>query len=215
MYYPVLLLPNGTELKGGSPRQCGQKPDAAHCGKRRAGIRHRLCLFGLHRDRNLGEPGRQPANYCRGHPDLLPAGRCREPHQGGHFLCRKAHPHQAQQLQGHGLRYHVQAGCGLLRLVAGQSGAVPQDHLAAGSAGLPAGRGHACQQQPAHQRQLQRAGVLRGRPDLPPDYLLGGGSSRLLRPYECRRQAAILDLHRQAQHGQNHSGRCQQHRLLC
>ena len=60
--------------------------------------------------------------------------------------------------------------------------------------------GYAGQQQPAHQRQLQRAGVLRGRPDLPPDHLLGGGSGRLLRPHECRRQAAILDLHRQAQH---------------
>ena len=58
----------------------------------------------------------------------------------------------------------------------------------------------ACQQQSAHQWQLQRAGVLRGRPDLPTDYLLGGGSRWLLRPHECRRQAAILDLHRQAQH---------------
>ena len=49
-----------------------------------------------------------------------------------------------------------------------------------------------------------------------PNHLLGGGSRWLLRPHECRRQAAILDLHRQAQHGQNHSGRCQQqHRLLC
>ena len=47
---------------------------------------------------------------------------------------------------------------------------------------------------------LQRAGVLRGRPDLPTDYLLGGGSRWLLRPHECRRQAAIPDLHRQAQH---------------
>lgn len=43
-----------------------------------------------------------------------------------------------------------------------QSGTVPQNYLAAGSAGLPAGGGYAGQQQPAHQWQLQRAGVLCG-----------------------------------------------------
>ena len=97
MYYSVLRLPNGTELKGG---EAGST----------------LKALTLHTAVNAGQEftiGSAFSDYIEAEIWADPDGSLQitagdaltyyRPNQGGRFLCRKAHPHQAQQLQDHGL----------------------------------------------------------------------------------------------------------------
>ena len=80
MLQPILTLPSGTELKGGSPGSAVKS-------------------LTLHTAVNAGQEftiGSAFSDYIEaeiwadhgwGCPDVLPTGRCREPHQGGRFLC--------------------------------------------------------------------------------------------------------------------------------
>lgn len=199
MYQPILTLSSGTELKGGSPGSAVKS-------------------LTLHTAVNAGQEftiGSAFSDYIEAEIWADPGGSLqitagnaltlyRQDDAGnrtkvGVFYAEK--PTRTKRNSYKVTAYDTMskldadfpAGCGPIRHSS-------PNYLAAGTAGLPAGGGYAGQQQPAHQRQLQRAGVLCGRPDLSPDHLLGGGSGRLLRPHECRRQAAIFDLHRQAQH---------------
>ena len=158
MLQPILTLPSGTELKGGSPGSAVKS-------------------LTLHTAVNAGQEfaiGSAFSDYIEAEIWADPGGSLqitagdaltyyRQDDAGNRTKVGIFYAEKPTHTKRNSYKVTaVQAGCRLFRLAAGQSGAVPQDHLAAGTAGLPAGRGYACQQQPAHQRQLQRAGVLCG-----------------------------------------------------
>ena len=87
MYYSVLRLPNGTELKGGEAGST-LKALTLHTAVN-AGQEFTIgSAFSDYIEAEIwADPGGSLQITAGGRPDLLPAGRCREPHQGGRFLC--------------------------------------------------------------------------------------------------------------------------------
>ena len=86
MLQPILTLPSGTELKGGSPGSA-VKSLTLHAA---VNAGQEFAIGSAFSDYIEAEIWADPGGSLQitaGCPDVLPAGRCREPHQGGRFLC--------------------------------------------------------------------------------------------------------------------------------
>ena len=139
MYYSVLRLPNGTELKGG---EAGST----------------LKALTLHTAVNAG----QEFTIGSAFSDYIEAEIWADPGGSLQITAGDALTYYRQDDAGNRTKvgvfyaekptrtkrnsYKVTAYDTMSKLDADQSGTVPQNYLAAGSAGLPAGRGRACQQ---------------------------------------------------------------------